>query len=362
MAARIRSMHPGLFTDEAFVSCPPLARILLLGIWTEADDRGVFEWKPMTLKMRLLPADISDVAKLLGDLAACDIVKKVTINGKTYGLVRNFCRFQRPKKPIYRIELPERYWGYVGLNAAGFHPNPTRSPHKSESGTVPVPNLSDIAPGKAAQMEEGGGRGKDGGDSNQIDKPVVVVVPPDPEASAGTTTTQVLEGIGLQRMPVEAPSNLLGTALPETWVPDDGCIAVAHDHGMTDAAMDGKVLRFDALNAQPGTFWQDAAGFHPNPTRSPHKSESGTVPVPNLSDTAPGKAAQMEEGGGRGKDGGDSNQIDKPVVVVVPPDPEASAGTTTTKAVEGFDLQTMSVKATANPLGTAVPATWGATP
>src|SRR4051794_19179480 len=40
MAARIRSIHPRLFTDEAFVSCLPLARLLLLGIWTEADDHG----------------------------------------------------------------------------------------------------------------------------------------------------------------------------------------------------------------------------------------------------------------------------------------------------------------------------------
>ncbi|OSJ19761.1 hypothetical protein BST63_01165 [Bradyrhizobium canariense] len=66
MAARIRSIHPRLFTDEAFVSCLPLARLLLLGIWTEADDHGVFEWKPRTLKMRLLAGDQAEVADLLG--------------------------------------------------------------------------------------------------------------------------------------------------------------------------------------------------------------------------------------------------------------------------------------------------------
>ncbi|MGY0570669.1 DUF1376 domain-containing protein [Bradyrhizobium sp. RDM12] len=76
------------------------------------------------------------------------------------------------------------------------------------------------------------------------------------ETPDGTTTTKVAEGIGLQAMPVEASNNPLGTALPETWVPDDGCIEVAHDHGMTDGEIDSEVLRFHAFNAQRGTFSQ----------------------------------------------------------------------------------------------------------
>lgn len=264
MAARIRSLHPGLFTDEAFVSCPPLARLLLLGIWTEADDHGVFEWKPVSLQFKLLPAENEvKLPELLDELTAANIIQQVSIDGKAYGLVRNFCRFQRPQKPKYRIELPEEYWSYVGLNATGSHPNPTRNPHKSGTCTVPVPDHSGSAPGKVAQMKEGGGRRKEGRkkegrkkDSNHIDKPVVVVVPPDPEKPAGTTTT-VVEGIDLQSMRLEAPSTPVGTALPESWVPDESCIAVAHDHGMTDADLDSEVPRFHALNAHRGTFSQN---------------------------------------------------------------------------------------------------------
>ena len=55
--ARIRSVHPGIWTDEAFLSCDPLARLLFIGIWTDADDHGAFEWKPIGLKLKLLPAD-----------------------------------------------------------------------------------------------------------------------------------------------------------------------------------------------------------------------------------------------------------------------------------------------------------------
>lgn len=259
MAARIRSMHPGLFTDDAFVSCSPFARLLVLGIWTEADDHGVFEWKPTSLKLKLLPADDAKIPELLDELVAANVIKQVSIDGRAYGLVRNFCRFQRPQKPTFRIELPEEYWSYVGLKATGSYPNPTRNPHRSGTGTVPVPHHSGSAPGKVAQMEEGGGRKKEGRkkDSNHIDKSVVVVPPTPPKMPAGTTTTKVAEGIGLQKLPLVTPTSPLGTALPETWVPDDGCIEVAHSHGMTDAEIDTEVLRFHALNTQRGTFSQN---------------------------------------------------------------------------------------------------------
>jgi hypothetical protein len=47
--SRIRSVHPGLWTDEAFVELSFPARMLLMGIWTECDDGGAFVWRPLTL-------------------------------------------------------------------------------------------------------------------------------------------------------------------------------------------------------------------------------------------------------------------------------------------------------------------------
>ena len=44
------------------------ARVLLFGLWTEADDQGVFDWKPITIKMRILPVDNVDVPELLAEL------------------------------------------------------------------------------------------------------------------------------------------------------------------------------------------------------------------------------------------------------------------------------------------------------
>lgn len=112
--ARIRSIHPGLFTDEAFATASMPARMLLIGIWTEAWDDGVFEWKPLTLKMKIFPGDSIDVAPLLAELEGLAFFKRFELNGRQYAAIRNFQRFQRPKKPNSSGALPNSLHQYVG--------------------------------------------------------------------------------------------------------------------------------------------------------------------------------------------------------------------------------------------------------
>lgn len=139
--ARIRSVHPSLFTDEAWVSCSPLTRILYIGLWTDADDQGVFEWKPLQIKMRLLPGDTGDVAAMLSELEGVGLVQSYSADGKRFGAIANFRKFQRPQKPNAIHPLPENIAEYVGLSATDPEPVP------DQSRTVPV-----ISP----QMEDGG--------------------------------------------------------------------------------------------------------------------------------------------------------------------------------------------------------------
>lgn len=147
--ARIRSIHPGLFTDEAFVSLSPLARVFLIGIWTEADDQGVVEWKPVTLKMRVLPADNADADALLDELVEQNIIARYEVAGKSFGALRNFRKYQRPKKPNAVHPLPDQYRTYVGItdDESGTSSEPVRNQ---------FPTASEIAP----QMEDVGGRRK----------------------------------------------------------------------------------------------------------------------------------------------------------------------------------------------------------
>lgn len=104
--ARIRSCHPEQWTDDDFVICSPLARLLALGVRNQADDNSIFEWNPVKLKMRVLPADNCDVAALLEELAGANQVWRFTVRGATFGMIRNFQRFQRPKYPTFQYPVP----------------------------------------------------------------------------------------------------------------------------------------------------------------------------------------------------------------------------------------------------------------
>jgi hypothetical protein len=164
--ARIRSVHPGLFTDEAFAGLSCDAQMLLIGIWTEADDQGVFEWKPVTLRMRLRPTKDGAVEPLLAELVEGDCIRQFEVAGRKYGAVRNFRKYQRPKKPNAVHPMTPEIGIYVALNGVSSEPDDDEGEASTEPKTVkptPVPPKGEIAP----QMEDGGGRlkGKDGGDS-----------------------------------------------------------------------------------------------------------------------------------------------------------------------------------------------------
>jgi len=113
--ARIRSIHPGLFTDEAFMSASPHARLLIIGLWCEAHDDGVFEWKPLTLKARVFPVDAVDMVVLMAELAGLGFIREFSFGGKAYGVIRNFRKYQRPQKPNSSGVLPVSLAAFSGV-------------------------------------------------------------------------------------------------------------------------------------------------------------------------------------------------------------------------------------------------------
>jgi hypothetical protein len=143
--ARIRSIHPGLWTDEAFVSVSSLARLLHIGIWNECDDMGAFEWKPITLKMRLLPIDNVDVPSLLEELTAANMVARYTVAGRDYGAVRNFGRYQRPKKPKSTFPMTDEMRRYAASEAQSSEPDED----EGGSGSGPASTQETLVPKKA---------------------------------------------------------------------------------------------------------------------------------------------------------------------------------------------------------------------
>lgn len=144
--SRIRSIHPGLWTDEAFVSLSPMARLLIMGVWNECDDTGSFAWSPLTLKMRVLPADNADASELLAEMVNAGIVLRYDVAGKAYGAVRNFCQYQRPKKPHSVHPQTDEVRKWVNTEA-----------RSSRDGVEEVPNELPTGGEIHRQMEDGGG-------------------------------------------------------------------------------------------------------------------------------------------------------------------------------------------------------------
>ena len=172
--SRIRSIHPGLWTDERFVTASPMARLFFMGLWNECDDYGSFEWSPLKLKMRLLPADNANAAELLAELEAAGTVLKYEMAGKSYGAVRNFCQYQRPKKPHSTFPQNDKVREWVNIDA-----------RSTRDGSEEVPNELPTSSELPRQKEEEGGR---------IDSSVSIeTVVPEPESDDELKPEHVVE-------------------------------------------------------------------------------------------------------------------------------------------------------------------------
>jgi len=94
---KIRALHPGIWTDVTLGECSRDARLFYMGLWTVADDAGVFEWHEKLLKSQIFPFDDNlNVGKLLTELEHKNRVVSFIHSGKKYGLVQNFTKYQKP--------------------------------------------------------------------------------------------------------------------------------------------------------------------------------------------------------------------------------------------------------------------------
>lgn len=141
------------------------ARLLFLGLETEAFDDGVFVYQPVTLKARIFPADSIDVNELLEELEGLDMIRRFESGGRQYGVIWDFLRRQRPKKPnSSNIPLGSELATFVGTtgrqqSGTGSEPAPHQSGNDDEAVLDRCRNGSEIP----SQREEGKGNGKGNG-------------------------------------------------------------------------------------------------------------------------------------------------------------------------------------------------------
>ena len=166
--ARIRSVHPGIWTDEAFVSVSRDARLLFIGLLNECDDHGAFEWKPLQIKMKLCAGDdapIGTVSGWLKELVEVNLVQRYETNGSCYGAVRNFRQWQRPKKPNPIYPMPAEVRKYTGPKngTPPTEPEPELDEGgETPTGSPPVPHRLPTGGEIPSQMEETLGKMEEG--------------------------------------------------------------------------------------------------------------------------------------------------------------------------------------------------------
>lgn len=106
--ARIRTVKPEFFTSESVCSVSPLARLLFIGLWCEADREGRLKWKPKTLKIRYLPVDSCDILSVANELISEGMISVYEIDGHSYCDIPSFKSHQVINNRERESVLPER--------------------------------------------------------------------------------------------------------------------------------------------------------------------------------------------------------------------------------------------------------------
>lgn len=96
--ARARNIKPSFFVNEELGELEPLARLAFIGMWTIADFKGCFEFKPKRLKVQLLPYDECDFEQIAINLDKSGFISIYTVQGQRYIKILNFEKHQNPHK------------------------------------------------------------------------------------------------------------------------------------------------------------------------------------------------------------------------------------------------------------------------
>jgi hypothetical protein len=151
MMARIRNIKPEFYTHEELqdmeVEHPEFHPMLVFSaLWTQCERSGVFLWSIRKLQLSILPFLKFDLEKSLEYLSKHGFIKKFSQDGKDYGYVRNFTRYQAISKKEKDQELK--------------YPVPTEKdlsetiPEPSRNGSGTVPEQSQDNPGNLPGPED----------------------------------------------------------------------------------------------------------------------------------------------------------------------------------------------------------------
>lgn len=97
--ARIRTIKPEFWTDEAVGEVSPNARLLFIGTWSFADDHGGIDRSAKQLKAQVFPYDSIDCEPLVQELLGVGLLVEYEVSGKKYLHIKGFAQHQKVEKP-----------------------------------------------------------------------------------------------------------------------------------------------------------------------------------------------------------------------------------------------------------------------
>lgn len=100
--ARIRTIKPSFWGDEAVTELSREARLLLIGLISSADDQGRFMASHAVISGYVFPYDGITPAKLsqwLDEISATEIVEFYKVGRRQYGWFPKWKKHQRISKP-----------------------------------------------------------------------------------------------------------------------------------------------------------------------------------------------------------------------------------------------------------------------
>ncbi|KTD18722.1 Uncharacterised protein [Legionella lansingensis] len=106
--ARNRMIKSEFWTSEQVMSCSPLARLMFIGLWNYADDRGIHKASYKKLKAEVFPYDdysLDDIQNWISELIQQKLLHEYTVDGQAYWIVTGWSRHQKINKPTYRYPV-----------------------------------------------------------------------------------------------------------------------------------------------------------------------------------------------------------------------------------------------------------------
>jgi hypothetical protein len=106
----MRMIKPELFTHEQLYETEKSSgfpiRVAFMGLLTQCDPEGRFEWRPLRLKLAILPWDDVDFAEVLTTLETASFINRYVVDGKEIGCIPSWSKHQKPHHQETRSTLP----------------------------------------------------------------------------------------------------------------------------------------------------------------------------------------------------------------------------------------------------------------